>query len=84
MVEVYSKGQIVIPKYIRDMLKIFPGTRLRATVEGGRIVLEPERDWEKEFDELTSRKGKALSDEEVEERIKASEKRMLKEWSHVP
>ncbi len=40
MVEVYERGQIVIPKYIRDMLKITPGTSLNARVEGGKIVLE--------------------------------------------
>jgi AbrB family looped-hinge helix DNA binding protein len=40
MVEVYERGQIVIPKYIRDMLKITPGTNLSATVENGKIILE--------------------------------------------
>lgn len=40
MVEVYERGQIVIPKYIRDMLKITPGTNLNVNVEGGKIVLE--------------------------------------------
>ncbi len=40
MVEVYSRGQIVIPKYIRDMLKISPGTNLNVNVEGGKIILE--------------------------------------------
>jgi len=40
MVEVYSRGQIVIPKYIRDMLKISPGTNLNVNVDGGKIILE--------------------------------------------
>jgi AbrB family looped-hinge helix DNA binding protein len=40
MVEIYERGQIVIPKYIRDMLKLTPGTNLNATVEEGKIVLE--------------------------------------------
>jgi AbrB family looped-hinge helix DNA binding protein len=40
MVEVNEHGQIVIPKYIRDMLKLTPGTNLSVSVEGGKIVLE--------------------------------------------
>jgi len=40
MVEIYERGQIVIPKYIRDMLKLTPGTNLNVTVEGEKIVLE--------------------------------------------
>ena len=40
MVEVYERGQIVIPKYIRDMLKIAPGTQLNVSLDGRKIVLE--------------------------------------------
>jgi AbrB family looped-hinge helix DNA binding protein len=40
---VSSKGQVVIPKPIRDKLGLRPGTVLRVRVEGGRIVLEPPR-----------------------------------------
>jgi len=40
MVEVYERGQIVIPKYIREMLKITPGTQLNVSVEGRKIILE--------------------------------------------
>lgn len=40
-VRVSSKGQVVIPKSIRDELGLTPGTVLWAKVEGGRIVLEP-------------------------------------------
>ncbi len=36
-----SKGQIAIPKEIRDSLDIKEGDRLTYKVEGGRIVLEP-------------------------------------------
>ncbi len=37
------KGQVVIPKAIRDRLKVMPGTELSVTLEGGRIVLNPVR-----------------------------------------
>ncbi len=36
-----SKGQVVIPKQVREQLGLEPGTRLRVHVDGRRIVLEP-------------------------------------------
>jgi len=36
-----SKGQMVIPKEIREQLAMEPGTRIVMRVEGTRIVLEP-------------------------------------------
>ena len=35
-----SKGQIVIPKDIRDALRLKPGERLSVTRHGRRIILE--------------------------------------------
>lgn len=44
-----SKGQVVIPKDIRDALRLSPGERLRVTREGRRVIIEaleaePERE----------------------------------------
>ena len=36
-----SKGQIVIPKDIRDALRLKPGERLTVTLKGGKIIMEP-------------------------------------------
>lgn len=36
-----SKGQVVLPKEVRDILRIGPGTTLRVTVHDGRIILDP-------------------------------------------
>lgn len=36
-----SKGQLVIPKPIRDALHLKSGTGLAVTTDGRRIVLEP-------------------------------------------
>jgi len=36
-----SKGQVVIPRKVREELNLQPGTVLRVHVDGRRIVLEP-------------------------------------------
>jgi len=38
---VSSKGQVIIPKHVRDALGLTPGTVLRVRVEGRRVILEP-------------------------------------------
>lgn len=37
-----TKGQLVLPKPVRDALRLKPGHRLNVAVEGRRIVIEPE------------------------------------------
>lgn len=49
-----SKGQVVIPKSIREALQLEPGDTLVAEVSGGIINLRP-RDLEKVTDELKGR-----------------------------
>ncbi len=39
-----KKGQVVIPKEVRDTLALVAGTVLRVEVEGKRVILEPWRD----------------------------------------
>lgn len=36
-----SKGQMTLPKEIRDRLALKPGDRLEVTVENSRIILTP-------------------------------------------
>lgn len=38
-----SKGQLVIPKAIRERLRVAPGTEFTVTTSGQRIVLETVR-----------------------------------------
>jgi AbrB family looped-hinge helix DNA binding protein len=42
-VTVSAKYQVVIPKFIRDQLKIRPGQKIQAVAYGGRIELIPVR-----------------------------------------
>ena len=39
-----SKGQIVIPKYIRDALGLKEGSVVLLTLEGGRVIVVPKSD----------------------------------------
>lgn len=39
-----TKGQLVLPKPVRDALRLKPGHRLSIAVEGRRIVIEREED----------------------------------------
>jgi len=38
---VSGKGQVVIPKAVRDALALRPGTKLLVSVDDGRILLKP-------------------------------------------
>jgi AbrB family looped-hinge helix DNA binding protein len=46
-VRVSSKGQIAIPKAVRDRLNLMEGTRLTLEVRGPEIVLSKEPAWRK-------------------------------------
>lgn len=41
VVRVSSKGQLVIPKSIRDAMGIRTGTEMHVEVDGDRIILQP-------------------------------------------
>ncbi len=70
--KVSSKGQVVIPKEVRDRLGIKPGTILNVKVEGKKIILEPEMEPPGIFVELGEKSEEILKElrEESEERIK--------------
>jgi antitoxin PrlF len=43
MITMSSKGQLVLPKAIRDRLKLTAGTRIKVTVDADqRVILTPE------------------------------------------
>ena len=46
-VTISSKGQIALPKNIRDRLNLFEGTKLMLEVRGQEIVLTKDPAWKK-------------------------------------
>ncbi|MBW2257629.1 MAG: AbrB/MazE/SpoVT family DNA-binding domain-containing protein [Deltaproteobacteria bacterium] len=67
---VTSKGQVTIPKYIREILGIQPGDRvLFFEAEDGRIVVEPETVDVRTLRGLLRHEGPPVSVEEMEEAI---------------
>jgi len=71
-VKTSSKGQIVIPKEIRDRLGIKPGSVLNISIEGKRIILESSPEPPDIFVELGEESEKILQElrAENEEKIK--------------
>jgi AbrB family looped-hinge helix DNA binding protein len=47
MVTVSSKGQIAIPKAVRDALNLSEGAKLRLELRGQQIILSKEPGWKK-------------------------------------
>jgi len=70
--KVSSRGQVVIPKEIRERLGLKPGTILNVSIEGKRIILEPALEPPEIFVELGEKSGEILRElrRESEERIK--------------
>ena len=62
-----SKGQITIPKQVREHLKLNPGDKLDFVIEsGGRVVIRPAKLDVRELKRLLKRRdGKVLSIEEM-------------------
>ncbi|MFA6907897.1 MAG: AbrB/MazE/SpoVT family DNA-binding domain-containing protein [Candidatus Micrarchaeia archaeon] len=82
MAEIYEKGQVVIPKFIRDMFGFKPGTEVGFKVDGQRVYIEKKYDWKAEFDALC--KEGSMSDREVEKAILEDGRKRHKEKMHVP
>ena len=52
--EIYEKGQLVIPKSIRDMLGFDVGTAVSFFVDGNRLIIEKKRSIAGEFAKMAA------------------------------
>ncbi|MFA6328199.1 MAG: AbrB/MazE/SpoVT family DNA-binding domain-containing protein [Candidatus Micrarchaeia archaeon] len=82
MAEIYEKGQVVIPKFIRDMFGFKPGTEVGFRVEGQRVYLEKKYDVAAEF-EAICKEGRT-SDADIEKAIREVEQKRHREIMNVP
>jgi len=78
--EIYEKGQVVIPKYLRDEFKMFPGTMVAFRRSGEGVLVMPASNAFEEMEKL--RKEGANQPGEKTARLmrrlrKAREKEML-------
>ncbi|MGO0123435.1 AbrB/MazE/SpoVT family DNA-binding domain-containing protein [Desulfothermobacter acidiphilus] len=73
------RGQITIPKEVREKLKIDQNTRLRIYVEGNKIVLEPVSPLDLLFQELEAEaRERGLTREDLEKELSAVRERLVK------
>jgi AbrB family looped-hinge helix DNA binding protein len=83
--KVGKKGQVVIPKAMREVLKITPGSKVQFTLEGDKITVKPFFDAVAVFRRIAE-SGQSVSEinprgayeEELEERLKRTIKRGIK------
>ena len=79
LITVSSKGQIVLPKAVREALSLSAGTRLVLDVEGHNIVLSKEPVWKKLRGSVKAEPGTpSLTDILLEERRKDREREARK------
>lgn len=82
-----SKGQLTIPKEVRDSLKLSPGTRFYVSVRNGQVVAVPKN---KKLTDLAGMLGKpprggGLSIEDMDDAVLAAaaedDQRITREWA---
>lgn len=73
------RGQVTIPKRIRDALCLSPKTRLRVYTDGGKVVFEPVSPLETVLDTLeTEAREKGYTREDIEREVEVVRDRLMK------
>ena len=79
---IYENGQVVIPKHLRKMFNLTPGSRVEFIVDGDELKVRPEYDVMAEFELLCSQG--THTQEETEKLIKKVEEQRKREILNVP
>ncbi|BCV20629.1 AbrB/MazE/SpoVT family DNA-binding domain-containing protein [Moorella sp. Hama-1] len=75
-----ERGQVTIPKEMREKLQINSNTRLRIYVDGNKVVLEPVSPLDLIFKELeVEAREKGFTRQELDEEIATVRERLMKE-----
>lgn len=82
MGEMYEKGQVVIPKYMRDILKLAKGSNMGFRMENNQIIINTTKTYLEELERLTSQA--TSTDAETFRLIEKYRKKRKKEWLNVP
>ena len=80
MAEIYTKGQVVIPKYIRDMFNLHPGSQVHFSVENNRIYIDSVEEAIAEMELLRSKGVKGGSFASIQRDIKRIERKRIRKW----
>ncbi|BCH30234.1 AbrB family transcriptional regulator [Mesorhizobium sp. L-8-10] len=81
-----SKGQLTIPKAVRDALKLGPGTKFFVTVRDGQVVASPKNRQVKDLAGMLGRppSGEVLSVEQMNEAVRGiageEDERITRQW----
>lgn len=69
--DVLAKGQIVIPKTIRDLLGINIGDKILVDVEKGKIILSKKQDIVKEFLKVSNKTQDKMSMKKLKKELES-------------
>lgn len=68
--QILSKGQIVIPKTIRELLGIKFGDKINIDVNNGKIILSKKQNIEKTFSKICNKHSQKISTKQIKKELK--------------
>ena len=64
-----AKGQIVIPKTIRDLLSIHIGDKMNIDIKNKKIIIQKEQSIQDVFQQMSNKHAKKISMEEIKKEL---------------
>ncbi len=69
--KVLKKGQVVIPKSVRDLLGLHEGDMVKIDLEGDTIKIKKEKKVSSKLQEIAEKHDKDLSVEEIKDQLES-------------